>query len=82
MAETFKGRREDARLVTGRGRYTSDVSLPDQAYGYFLRADRAHAQIVALDAGAARAHPDVLGVFTGVEAREACLLYTSPSPRD
>jgi carbon-monoxide dehydrogenase large subunit len=71
MAETFKGRREDARLVTGRGRYTSDVSLPDQAYGYFLRADRAHAQIVALDAGAARAHPDVLGVFTGVEAREA-----------
>lgn len=71
MGETFRGRREDARLVTGRGRYTADVSLPGEVHGFFLRADRAHAQIVSLDAGAARAHPDVLAVFTGVEARAA-----------
>jgi len=57
--------------VTGQGRYASDLSLPDQAYGFFLRADRAHARIVSLDASAARAHSDVLGVFTGVEAQAA-----------
>jgi aerobic carbon-monoxide dehydrogenase large subunit len=44
----FKGRREDDRLLTGRGRYTADWNLPDQLYGYFLRADRAHAEILSL----------------------------------
>ena len=63
----FKGRREDFRLVTGQGRYTSDWSFPDQAYGFFLRADRAHARIVSLDASAARAHPGVLCVLTGAD---------------
>lgn len=45
MSAAFKGRREDLRLVTGRGRYTADWNLPGQAYGHFLRADRAHAEI-------------------------------------
>jgi carbon-monoxide dehydrogenase large subunit len=27
-------RREDARLLTGDGRFTNDVSLPDQAYAF------------------------------------------------
>lgn len=67
MGVAFKGRREDARLVTGQGRYTSDWSFPDQAYGFFLRADRAHARIVSLDASAARAHPGVLCVLTGAD---------------
>ena len=49
MGDTFKGRREDQRLVTGQGRYTADWTLPGQAYGYFLRSDLAHAEIVALD---------------------------------
>jgi aerobic carbon-monoxide dehydrogenase large subunit len=44
----FKGRREDDRLLTGRGRYTADWNLPDQLYGYFLRSDRAHAEILSL----------------------------------
>ncbi|HEY8579950.1 MAG TPA: xanthine dehydrogenase family protein molybdopterin-binding subunit, partial [Beijerinckiaceae bacterium] len=67
----FKGRREDRRLVTGEGRYTSDWSLPDQAYGFFLRADRAHADIVSIDVEAARAAPGVLGVFTGEDTTAA-----------
>ena len=41
----FKGRREDDRLLTGQGRYTADWNLPEQLYGYFLRSDRAHAEI-------------------------------------
>ena len=43
-------RREDARLTTGHGRYTADWNEPAQLHAVFLRADRAHAEIVRLDA--------------------------------
>ena len=39
---------EDPRLVTGRGTYASDWNLPGQLYAHFVRADRAHAEIVAV----------------------------------
>ena len=42
-------RREDLRLTTGQGRYTADWNLPGQLHGFFLRADRAHAEIGGLD---------------------------------
>lgn len=61
----FKGRREDQRLVTGRGKYTTDHHYERQAAGHFLRADRAHAKIVKIDAGAARKLKGVLDVVTG-----------------
>lgn len=64
-ANEFRGRREDARLVTGRGRYTSDVNMPGQVYAHFVRADRAHARLVSVDITAAKAHPGVIAVFTG-----------------
>ncbi|HET7365969.1 MAG TPA: xanthine dehydrogenase family protein molybdopterin-binding subunit [Burkholderiales bacterium] len=67
----IKGRLEDDRMLTGRGKYVSDWNLPGQAYGYFLRSDRAHAEIVALDAAAARAHRGVLAVITGEDIRAA-----------
>jgi aerobic carbon-monoxide dehydrogenase large subunit len=63
----FHGRREDARLVTGRGRYTADVVIDGQARAYFVRSDRAHAKIVKIDTGAARAMPGVVGVVTGAD---------------
>jgi aerobic carbon-monoxide dehydrogenase large subunit len=61
----LKGRLEDDRMLTGRGRYVSDWNLPNQAYAHFLRSDRAHAEIVAIDASAALRHPGVVAVFTG-----------------
>ncbi len=64
-------RREDHRLITGQGRYTSDWNLPFQLHAVFLRADRAHAEIVTLDAAHALAHPGVKAIFTGDDAREA-----------
>ena len=64
-------RREDHRLTTGLGRYTSDWNLPGQLPAVFLRADRAHAEIIKLDAARALAHPGVEGIFTGDDAREA-----------
>jgi len=64
-------RREDLRLVSGSGRYTADWNLPGQLHAVFLRADRAHADIVRLDASRARAHPGVHAVITGEDARAA-----------
>jgi carbon-monoxide dehydrogenase large subunit len=58
-------RREDARLLTGQGRYTGDWNLPGQLHAFVLRADRAHAHIVSIDAAAARALPGVHLVLTG-----------------
>ena len=63
----LKGRLEDDRMLTGRGRYVSDWNLPGQAYGHFLRSDRAHAEIVSIDTGEALRHPGVVAVFTGAD---------------
>jgi len=64
---TRQGRREDFRLLTGSGRYTADWTLDGQAHACFLRSDRAHAEIVTIDTGAARAIPGVLAVLTGAD---------------
>jgi carbon-monoxide dehydrogenase large subunit len=58
-------RREDARLLTGQGRYTADWNLPGQLYAFFLRSDRPHAEILSIDAAAALERPGVLLVLTG-----------------
>ena len=60
-------RREDERLLTGRGCYTADWNLPRQLYAYFLRADRAHAKILGIDAQAARARSGVHLVLTAAD---------------
>ena len=59
---------EDFRLITGAGKYTADWNAAGQLYGFFLRADRAHAEIVALNAAPALAHAGVRHVFTGADA--------------
>ena len=43
----------------------------DRRYGHFVRSDRAHADIVSIDAAAALAQPGVLAVFTGEDIRAA-----------
>jgi aerobic carbon-monoxide dehydrogenase large subunit len=63
----FRGRREDFRLVTGRGHYTADKDFDGQAAARFVRSDRAHANIVRIDIGRARAIPGVLEVLTGAD---------------
>ena len=61
-------RKEDLRLVTGRGHYSDDFNLPGQAYGAAVRSPHAHALIRSIDAAAARAMPGVLAVLTGEDA--------------
>ena len=69
----IKGRLEDERMLTGRGRYVSDWALPNQAHGHFLRSDRPHARIVSIDAASALAMPGVIAVITGAELAAAGL---------
>src|SRR6266849_2198896 len=71
MNAGFKGRREDLRLLTGRGKYTSDWNLPGQLYGYFVRSDRAHADIAPIDVSAAKGSPGVAAVLTGADTAKA-----------
>ena len=63
----YTGRREDERLLTGKGQFTSDFSLPGQLYAWFLRSDRAHARIRSIDKSAAEAAPGVKLVLTGAD---------------
>src|SRR5271170_6235148 len=61
-------RREDMRLLTGRGRYAADFSLPGQACAYVLRSPHAHARITAIGTTAASGMPGVLAVLSGSDA--------------
>ncbi len=71
MSAGFRGRREDLRLLTGQGKYTSDWNLPGQLYGYFVRSDRAHADIASIDASAAKSSTGVAAVLTGADTAKA-----------
>ena len=58
-------RREDLRLLTGRGRYSDDVNVPGQCHAVMVRSPHAHAELRSTDAAAALAAPGVLAVLTG-----------------
>ncbi len=60
-------RLEDRHLMTGRGKFTDDVTLPNQAHCAFARSQYAHARIVKIDTTAARNAPGVIAVFTGAD---------------
>jgi carbon-monoxide dehydrogenase large subunit len=64
---------EDPRLLTGRGSYTDDISLPGQAHGTVLRSPHAHARITGIDISGAVAVPGVLAVITGADLKAAGL---------
>src|SRR5688572_6516536 len=63
----LKGRLEDDRMLTGRGRYVADWNLPGQAHAHFLRSDRAHAEIISIDTVEALRSPGVIAIFTGAD---------------
>ena len=60
-------RNEDQRLITGRGRFSDDFSVPGQAYAVMVRSPHPHARILSIDATRAKAMPGVLGVYTGAD---------------
>jgi aerobic carbon-monoxide dehydrogenase large subunit len=60
-------RREDPRLITGRGTYVDDVQLPRMTYAAILRSPYAHANIRSINVDKARALPGVVAVLTGTD---------------
>ena len=56
---------EDLRFVTGKGNYTDDILLPKQTYAAFVRTPFAHANILSIDAEAAKGMPGVIAIYTG-----------------
>ncbi|HUI95715.1 MAG TPA: xanthine dehydrogenase family protein molybdopterin-binding subunit [Xanthobacteraceae bacterium] len=72
-------RHEDARLVTGHGRFSADFKLDNEACAAMVRSPHPHARIRAIDADAARKMPGVLAVLTGAD----CLAdKLAPIPHD
>src|SRR5947207_3853267 len=69
-------RKEDPRLITGRGRYVEDISLPGTLWAAFVRSPEAHAKIVSIDTAAARELPGVRAVFTSSDMDD----LTGPLP--
>jgi carbon-monoxide dehydrogenase large subunit len=57
-------RTEDARFVSGQGRYTDDLHFSGEVFACFVRSPHAHARIRAVDSGAASTAPGVLAVLT------------------
>ena len=60
-------RREDPRLLRGRGRYVDDIDLRHQLHAAFVRSPHAHARVTSIDASAALERPGVRAVFTGAD---------------
>ena len=58
-------RKEDERLLTGRGRFSDDFTVPGQTYAAVVRSPHPHARIVEIDTRRALAMPGVLGILTG-----------------
>ena len=71
-------RREDPRLLMGRGRYYDDLKVADQLYASIVRSPHAHADIKSIDTRAALQIPGVHAVLTGKDYA-ADALGTMPS---
>ena len=62
---------EDARLITGNGRYTNNLNQPGMVHMAVVRSPYAHARILSIDTARAAGMPGVIGVYTGQEMRDA-----------
>ena len=60
-------RKEDPRMITGRGRYVDDMVVPGMLYMAVVRSPEAHAKITSIDVSEAKALPGIHGVFTGAD---------------
>ena len=58
-------RKEDKRLLTGKGRYTADINIANQTYAVFIRSPHARAKIKKIDTSKALKSSGVAGVLTG-----------------
>src|SRR5450755_1118286 len=69
-------RRDDPRILAGRGTYIDDVKLPGMLHAAVLRSPHAHARIKSIDTTEASHVPGVVAIQTGADA----LGHISPMP--
>jgi carbon-monoxide dehydrogenase large subunit len=58
-------RKEDLRLITGRTKWTDNISLPGMVHVAMVRSFSAHAKILGIETEAAKRSPNVVAVLTG-----------------
>src|SRR5688572_1790988 len=75
-------RTDAVEKVTGRARYVTDLDVPGMAHAAVLRSPYAHARLVRIDTGHARALPGVYTVLTGADVAAWCEPYYGPAFRD
>jgi carbon-monoxide dehydrogenase large subunit len=77
-------RKEDARLIAGRTRWTENISVPGMLHLAILRSPHAHARIGRVDVSAARSAPNVIAAFSGADIadRQGTLVTAWPVTED
>ena len=68
---------EDPPLITGKGCYTDDISLPGMLHVAFQRSPYPHAKIISVDTSKAKSMPGVELVVTGNDLGEKLMLTPS-----
>ncbi len=63
-------RKEDLRLLTGRGKFMDDIRLPNMKHAAILRSPYPHARIKGIDVTEAEKAPGVRGILTGEDVEE------------
>jgi len=71
-------RKEDLRLVTGKGKYVADLVLPGMLHAVFVRSEYAHARITAIDTSEAQAMPGVVAIYTGEDIKDTVKSMDQP----
>jgi aerobic carbon-monoxide dehydrogenase large subunit len=64
-------RKEDQRLITGRTRWTDNITLPGMLHLAMVRSPFAHAKITSIDTEQAKASTNVVGVYTAADLGES-----------
>jgi len=65
-------RKEDPRLITGKGTYVDDVRLPGMAYAAILRSTYAHARIKSINLERVKKDPRTVVAITGRDLAKGC----------
>ncbi len=62
-----KGRIEDRRLITGKGRFADDMADPSAVHAFFLRSTTASARLIGLNTEDAATMPGVIAILTAAD---------------
>jgi len=75
-------RKEENRLLRGRGKFSDDIKKREMLYLRFVRSPYAHARIVSIDTAAAEALPGVVCTLTGkdVASQTQPFIEIGPAP--